>query len=129
MANSTALLVSAYSSAVIAAMLAPLGLCIYVAAWFASRANIDPVPSGRPGVLALAVALAAMVLSAVWLHACDHYSCFSLPVWMHFAIQVAILTAVVISWRALSRTQNAWPSPSNNTVETDARKSGARGSP
>ena len=129
MAESTALLVSAYWSITIVAMLAPFGLCIYVAAWFASRANVHPKPGAKVGLLALTVALAVMGLSAAWLHACDNYSCFSLPVWAHFVVQGTFLLAVALSWRALSRAQNSWPPPSNNTVETDARETGARGSP
>jgi hypothetical protein len=127
--DSTALLISAYWTITIAAMLAPLVLCVYVAAWFASRAHIQPKPSANPGVIALIIALSVMVLSAAWLHICDNYSCFSLPVWAYFVVQGILLLAVAISWRALGRAQDRWrPPPSNNPVETDARE-GARGSP
>jgi fatty-acid desaturase len=121
MAESTALLVSTYWATVIAVMLAPVGLCIYAAAWFASRAGVQPKPNAKPGIVAVAVAVVVMVLSASWLHACDHHQCFSLPAWAHFVVQIVLLMTVAISWHALSRAQGAWLPPSNSTPHTDAR--------
>src|SRR5262249_7745738 len=97
----------AYFLVTAVAMLAPLGLCLYTAAWFARRARVRPEPSATPGIFALVVAVSAMALVGLGIAFCNE--CVRLP-WAPLLVQGALISLVIVAWIILGRVEKRWPS-------------------